>query len=102
MLELLGVKLSAMMAGFCGSTVYLVSVPPLGAFRMFCSVAASVLCATYLSPLVSEIFKLATKIEAGVAFFIGLIAMAVVPGLLKNIAAASADPASAIKKYRGK
>jgi hypothetical protein len=102
MLELLGIKLSSLWAGFCGSSVYLVSVQRLGAFRMFTSVGASMLCAVYVSPLVAEFMKLNVRLEVGVAFIIGLTTMAIVPGLLKSASKASSDPLATIKKYRGK
>ena len=100
MLELLGIKLASLWAGFCGSSVYLVAMPPVGAFRMFAGVAASMLCAVYLSPLIAGVFNLNTRLEIGVAFVTGLSTMSVVPGLLRSMAKASADPLAAIKKYR--
>ena len=102
MLELLGIKLSSLWAGFCGSSVYLVSVQQIGVFRMFSSVGASMLCAVYVSPMVAEFMGLSVRLEIGVAFLIGLSTMSIVPGLLKSASKASSDPLATIKKYRGK
>jgi hypothetical protein len=101
-MELLGLKLSTMMAGFCGATVYMVAVPPIGALRMFASVGASMLCAVYLSPIISSLVNLQLRLEVGVAFLVGLCAMSVVPGFLRAIASASADPMGTYKQWKKK
>lgn len=93
-------KYGAAIAGFFGATVYLWAAPMMKPIRMLAALITGVLCAAYITPAVSEAMALSPHVENGAAFGIGLVAMSVVPGILRAVETIAGDPIAAWKKWK--
>lgn len=82
---MLGVKLATLAAGFAGAVVSLSYIKPLSKLQAVMSVCAGMLSSAYLTPAAMYYIELppeAAHLENGVAFFIGLGGMHIIPALL--------------------
>lgn len=70
-LEIFGVPLSVLLAGFAGAVVALAFLPPMTRWRLFAAVAIGTLCAAYGVLLLAHLFGLPDKVHVGMAFFGG-------------------------------
>lgn len=75
-------KYAAALAGFAGSVVTLSFVKDLPRFAMLTSVGTGAVTAHYLTPLIWLAFPAVTG-QFGVAFLVGILAMNLIPGLMK-------------------
>ena len=98
----LGVKFATLLAGFAGGVVSLSFVSGLTKPQAILSVLTGALTAGYLTPVVLHYLSLtAPELQNGAAFFIGLTAMNIVPGLLKLSEMFKRDPRSFINGNGG-
>ena len=80
----LGIKLATLVAGFAGGVVSLSYVKRLSTIQSVSAVISGMLSAAYLTPAAIMYLDIATRpgLENGVAFFIGLTGMHIIPALL--------------------
>jgi len=91
----LGVKFATLVAGFAGGVVSLSFVSGLTKPQALLSVLTGALTAGYMTPVVLHYMSLpTTELQNGAAFFVGLTAMNIVPGLLKLSEMFKRDPRS--------
>lgn len=81
----LGLSKPATIGGFLGAVVSLKLVEGLNLWQRFTTVLGGALCASYVTPLVLEVITLSTKLEAAVAFLIGVFGMSLVAAIAKAI-----------------
>lgn len=70
-IEIFGVSLSVLLAGFTGAVVALAFLPPMTRWRLFGAVAIGTLVAAYGTLLGAHIFGWPEKLHVGIAFFSG-------------------------------
>ncbi|MFA5669411.1 MAG: hypothetical protein WC967_09205 [Balneolaceae bacterium] len=92
--ELLGFKYGSIIAGFFGGVVYIFMVEnKLTKLQILSSLAVGVLCAGYLTPLITAYIKFSWKTDlspetsGGIAFLIGLCAITTIPIFLRRVQA---------------
>jgi LytS/YehU family sensor histidine kinase len=91
----LGVKFATLLAGFAGGVVSLSFIGGLTKPQAILSVLTGALTAGYLTPVALHYLTLTSpELQNGVAFFVGLTAMNIVPGLLKLSEMFKRDPRS--------
>lgn len=90
----LGVKYSALVAGFAGGIVSLSYLRELTRVQMFMAVIAGTATSGYLTPLAQHWVAMPVEAENAVAFLLGLTAMNVVPGFLRLSEMFRRDPRS--------
>lgn len=90
----MGVKLTALLAGFAGGVVSLSFIKELTARQAVLAVFTGSVTAAYCTPLAVHYFGIAQPYENGAAFVIGLTAMNIIPGLLKLSEVFKRDPRS--------
>lgn len=89
----LGLKFATMLAGFAGGVVSLSFVKQLTAGQAALSVFTGTVAAGYLTPVALHYLGIASpELQNGVAFFVGLTAMNIIPGLLKLSELFKRDP----------
>lgn len=81
--SLLGVKLASLVAGFAGGVVSLSYIQQLTKLQALLAVMTGALVSGYCTPVVTHYLGLSFPLENGVAFFVGLTAMNIVPGMMK-------------------
>lgn len=91
---ILGIKLSVIIAGFMGGVISLTFVRELTSTQMAAAVATGTVTTHYLTPLVLFYSGAASSIENGVAFIIGVMAMNIIPGMLRLSEIFKQDPRS--------
>lgn len=92
----MGVKLTALLAGFAGGVVSLSFVKELTVKQAVLAVFTGAVTAAYGTPLAVHYFNIPQPYENGSAFVIGLTAMNIIPGLLKLTEIFKRDPRSFI------
>lgn len=82
-LEIPGVKLGILIAGVAGGVVCLTFVKPLTKLQGVLSVFTGAATSVYLTPIAAKYFSMEGPTENGVAFLVGLVAMNLIPGIIK-------------------
>lgn len=95
-LEALGLKSGAVVAGFVGGVVSLSMLRDLTPIRAVGTVLGGTACAAYLTPLAIEYSGLSGSSEHALAFFLGVCGMNGVAGVFKISEKFKADPAKAV------
>lgn len=91
----MGIKFAALLAGFAGGVVSLSFVKELSKTQATMSVITGSFTAAYLTPVLLHYIGSSTpELQHGAAFFIGLTAMNIIPGLLKLSEMFKRDPRS--------
>jgi len=99
----LGVKYSALVAGFIGGVISLGFLRELDKLQMALAVLAGTACAGYLTPIAIPMLARAAGVEPSMemenvaAFFLGLTAMNIIPGLIHLSDFFRRDPATALR-----
>lgn len=96
-----GIKLSVVIAGFLGGIISLTFVQRLTRFQMATAVGTGTITTHYLTPLAMYYAGVTDQMESGFAFLIGIMAMNIIPGLLKLSQLFRSDPRSFIPGQRG-
>lgn len=100
---MLGVKYSALVAGFVGGVISLAFLRELDRTQMALAVLAGTACAGYLTPVAIPLVARAVGIEPApalenvAAFLLGLTAMNIVPGLMRLSEIFRRDPAGTVR-----
>lgn len=81
--ELFGIKAATTIAGFAGAVVSLQAIKPLTRLQAGLAVITGALVAAYGTPVAAHYLSLSAELQNGVAFFLGLTSMHIVPGLLR-------------------
>lgn len=76
-LAALGLKVSTLVAGFCGSVVNIAASENMTRTKAATSVLIGTLCAAYLPQLIINEYNLGPTLENGIAFVCGLCGLAV-------------------------
>jgi len=98
----LGVKYSALVAGFVGGVISLGFLRELDRLQMALAVLAGTACAGYLTPIAIPMLARAAGIDSTVemenvaAFLIGLTAMNIIPGVMRLSETFRRDPSAAL------
>lgn len=82
-MELPGIKLGYLIAGFAGGVVSLRYVQGLTWWQGALSVISGAFVANYLTPVLQEVLKLGPSTEYGAAFICGLCALNLTAGIFK-------------------
>jgi len=99
----LGVKYSALVAGFAGGVISLAYLKELTRLQMVVAVIAGSASAGYLTPVAIPVLARAVGIEASpafenaAAFLLGLTSMNIIPGLISLSQIFRRDPAQIIR-----
>lgn len=96
---LLGIKHSALLAGFVGSLVALTFLRELTKIQMFTALGTGLATSTYLTPLVMHYFSISADMNDGAAFLMGVVAMNIIPAVLAVSESIKSDPLAIIKKF---
>ena len=91
-LELFGVKAATAIAGFAGAVVSLQAIKPLTQGQAVLAVLTGALVASYGTPVVAHYLALTNELQNGIAFFLGLGSMHIVPGLIRIAEIFRSDP----------
>lgn len=94
-LAAVGLKLSCLVASFCGGVVSLSYMKPLSTRQSVLAVLTGLVTGGYGTPVIAYyIFKsdIAPPVETGAAFLIGLTAMNIIPGIIKLSEVFKRDP----------
>lgn len=83
--DLLGVKLSTLVAGFAGGIVSLAFLQGLSRPQAIGAVVVGTLSAAYLTPFAVDKLGIAPTLQNGAAFVIGLCAMSIIPAVQKGV-----------------
>ena len=94
----LGLKYSATIAGFLGSLVALTFLKELTVLQMLAALTTGITTSCYTTPIFMYYLGLPVVINDGVAFIVGVVAMNLIPALIKLSEGIKADPLSFIKK----
>ena len=97
-LEIPGIKLGLALAGLAGGVVSLSYIKPLTKWQAFLAVFTGAVSAAYITPLIVNYFNLSSTGEHGAAFLIGLVAMNLIPGIIKLSDRFKTNPEDFIKK----
>lgn len=95
----LGVKHSALLAGFIGSLVALTFLRELTRLQMLAALGTGLATSTYLTPLAMYYFSVAQAMNDGVAFLLGVVAMNIIPAVIAITESIKNDPLAIIKKF---
>ena len=77
-------KHAVAIAGFLGTAVTLSYLEtPMGKLRLVMALAGGSLTATFLTPLLGFYLAIPSAIHGGVGFLLGILAMGIIPGLMK-------------------
>ena len=83
-LGLLKTKYAVAISGFLGTAVTLSFLDsPLGKLRLVVALASGSLTANYLTPVLGFYLSIPAAIHGGVGFLLGILAMGIIPGLMK-------------------
>jgi len=82
-LQMTGIKVGSLVAGFAGSIASLVANKQLTFFQSIVTVVCGVLVAGYATPAISEHFSLSRTAENCLAFFVGILGMYLVVGFIR-------------------
>ena len=88
----LGIKVGYTLAGAIGGLLSLRYIDKLSTMGRALAIMAGASVASYVTPVVDDVFNLSTPSESAVAFFLGLTAMNIIPGVLKLSEMFSQDP----------
>lgn len=83
--ELFGVPVSVLLAGFAGAAAALSFMPAMNIARMASVVMVGTGFSTYGTPLVANAVNVAEKLHLGIAFFLGLTAQVAITWLLTRL-----------------
>jgi len=97
----LGLKLATLVAGFAGGVVSLSFVKKLTPISAVLAVITGAAAAGYGTPIILHFFNLPPELQDGCAFFLGLTAMNIIPGIIYASEAVKNDPLSIFAKLRG-
>ncbi len=87
-MDIFGVSVSALLAGFAGALIALSFLPPYKTFKgMVAAVAAGTLIAAFTEPLIAHYTDAPAKLAQGIAFLTGLVALSVIPLALRAVPA---------------
>lgn len=90
---ILGLKFASLLAGFAGGVISLSFVKELTRTQAVLAVFTGTMTAGYGTPLALHYFGISSlELQNGVAFFVGLTAMNIIPGLLKLSEMFKRDP----------
>lgn len=81
--QVFGLKIAFMIAGFLGALVSLSFLHGLTRLQVFTSLVVGIATANYVAPVAIYWLKIPPQIELGTAFLMGLLAMNIIPALLK-------------------
>lgn len=86
--ELLGIEISAMIAGLVGSVAALSIMPPRTFMQSIATLLGGIGCAAYCTPVAVAVFNyyfndMTRNLENGMAFAMGVVGMNIVAGVLK-------------------
>ena len=81
-LAVLGLKVSSLVAAFCGSVVNVAVSEKLSKQKAFTALVVGLLCGTYLPKLAMARYQLGETLENSVAFMCGMCGVAVVARIL--------------------
>jgi hypothetical protein len=98
----LGIKAATVVAGFVGAVVSLSAVASLTRTQAGMAVLVGVGTSAYITPAVVYYYTIeAEPLHNGLAFMVGLVAMQVVPGVIRIAEMFKANPLSFIKRMDG-
>lgn len=98
---LFGIKAASAIAGFAGAVVSLQAIKPLTHGQAMLAVLTGALVAIYGTPVVAHYLALTDELQNGIAFFLGLGSMHIVPGLIRIAEIFKRDPMGMIGRGRG-
>jgi hypothetical protein len=97
-----GIKPSVIVAGFLGGVIAMTFVRALTRTQMTVAVITGTITTHYLTPMAVYYSGLNVERQDGIAFLIGVMAMNIIPGMLKLSEMFSNDPRSFIPSLKGK
>lgn len=84
--DVFGVSVSTLLAGFAGALIALSFLPPYKTWRgMAAAVAAGTLIAAFSEPLIAHYLDAPAKLHQAIAFLVGLAALSVIPLAFKAV-----------------
>lgn len=101
MVEIPGLKVGTLLAGFLGAIVSLRFLQNLTIIQALLSVVTGAVVAGYTAPVVQLYLSLSQPMEHGLGFLLGLTAMNLVPGIVRLTDRFKEDPFWFIDKLRG-
>jgi hypothetical protein len=105
-ISVLGIETATTVAGFIGAVVSLSVIRPLSRMQAFTAVLTGAITAAYGTPFLMVFVDLdqavAQPVENGLAFFLGLVAMHLIPGIIELARLFRKNPRSFIPSFRGK
>lgn len=97
--NVLGIQTATTVAGFIGTIVSLSAIRPLTRTQAMIAVFAGAATAAYGTPAVSYYFDIIEPAaQNGLAFFIGLVSMNLIPGIIRVAEAFQRDPVGFIRR----
>jgi hypothetical protein len=85
-IDIFGVSVSVLLAGFAGALIALSFLPPYKTFKgMVAAVVAGTLIAAFTEPLIAHYSDAPAKLAQGIAFITGLVALSVIPLALRSV-----------------
>jgi hypothetical protein len=99
-LESLGLKTPAVVAGILGATASLTYERDISPGRALLLILVGSACAAYITPLIAHYFTFEAPVDNAVAFMVGLLSMRIVGGLLVIGEKFKDDPMAFIRKIR--
>lgn len=99
-ISLFGVKLFSLIAGFAGGVVSLSFVKTLTKTQSALAVFTGAVTAAYSTPVITHFLTVGPEYESSVAFFVGLTAMNIVPGVVELSRAFKRNPEKFLGKTR--
>lgn len=106
-ISVFGVEAATTVAGFIGAVVSLSVIRPLNRWQALTAVLTGAITAAYGTPFVMVFISIddqtvAQPVENGLAFFLGLVSMHLIPGIIELARLFRKNPKSFIPFIRGK
>lgn len=95
---MLGIKYGSLVAGAIGGLISLYHIEELSGWGRLLAILSGMSVAGYGTPVIDAWLDLSPSMENAVAFFLGLTAMNIIPGLLKISELFKNDPLAFIRR----
>ncbi len=100
--NLLGVEAATSVAGFVGAVASLSAVQPLTRLQAVLAVFTGAATAAYCAPLISWYYEGTPEVvENGIAFLLGVMAMRLIPGVIRLAELFGTNPIATIRRILG-
>lgn len=93
-----GVKMASLVAGFAGGVVSLSFVRQLTKLQSALAVFTGAATAAYGTPVIAHMMNIRPDMEYSVAFFVGITAMNIIPGVIELSRSFKRNPGKFVKR----